>query len=1387
MNHFNLNIIFKTFRKHYIQCLFVILSFNFLSAQETVLNFNQINNDDDFSPSMISSMIQSSQGFIWIGTENGLFRYDGYNFNRYARDKQTTGNLSNNHINVIFEDSDKNLWIGTNHGVNFFDKNANNFHSIDISNDKGGRNYITSFVEDEQKNLWAGTFGGFKKINKKTKKLESVNSELDKTRVLSIFYNKNFGVFVGGSTGLKCFDPKSLKQKQLPKVMSANSEFLKSKIKKILKTKNGDLWFGTETSGAFLYSAKENLLKQFKFNPNDPTSISSNWISDIVQWDDNYIWFATKDGLSIFNNHKKIFARVKHNPLNNFSLSDNDLKCFLKDQSSSIWIGTAIGGINFYNRANLNFTKISEASNGSFGLNNSTATAIVKENDHAIWVGTNGGGLNYLDVTNKISQYYSIANNDDKNLKNIITSLVEKDRNTLLCGTFNGLFQFDKNSKHFSHIPLNGGNSKENERPVTALMVDGSDIWVGTNGNGLKKITSDGKIVNYKNGYSGGSLSDNFVMALQNRPDGIWITTQNGLNYFDKKLNKVTKIFNAKNSKPLDNNSLTVMFTDSKKRLWIGADYDGLYYLNESNNKFFVLNKNKGLTDATIKSITEDAQGNLWVGAEDFLYKIKIKNNGRFLKDSDFQITRYSSDDGISVKQFYYNAGLQLNDRLLVFGSSRGILLCNPEKIVKTSNVGKTVLTKLVVNNESIEAGRENDVLKKTISEVDEIKINYDQGYIALEFSNLNFINPQKSKYAYKISKSPSEDDWRFIGSQNRISLSNLDPGTYTLSIKSNNGDGNWNTNIKELKIEVLPPWWRTWWAYLCYVIIFVGANYAVYRFIKERIKQRREKFLEQIENEQKQEILTTQINFFTNISHEIRTPLTLIKGPVEELLSSENDEKTTYKLKTIKQNSDRLLKLVNELLDFRKAEKGYMKIYCQKQDVVSFCFEIFESYKNLAEEKNIEYKFVLNSNTIFAYFDKNQMEKVVFNLLSNAFKFTKKNGKIVFAVEKGSPAENAVFIKIKDNGIGIPENSKTSVFDRFFQVDDRGVHNVGSGVGLALSKNIVELHHGEISTPDEEGSWAKTVFQIKLQLGKKHLTEQQIVENTVSEDTKQMLIDTEYSPAEESKIFNYEEEDESELDKKTIMIVEDNEEMRKFIINILSDEYHMIEFAEAKEAIIFLEKEIPDLIICDVMMPEMDGIDFCRHIKTTEGTNHIPVILLTAKASTDNKIEGLSTGADAYITKPFNTKELRLNIANLLSSKEILRLKYSGNFILNSDSNKLKTPEELFIKKLMRIIEENLENPDFDVNMLVDKIGMSRTILYKKVNTLTNHSVANLIKNLRLKKAANIILTTSHPISEVAFMVGFNDRKHFSKEFKKVYKVSPTSYKNDTESGEIN
>lgn len=1365
--------------------IFVTLTTNRLLGQDTELNFDHINYDEVFSPSTVTDITQSKKGFLWIGTDDGIFRYDGYGFNKYAREKNPKSGLSNNHINVIFEDSRENLWVGTYHGVNVLLKNSNCFTQIDVINFKGGRNFITSIIEDNKQNIWIGTLGGVKHYNPETKLLDNIVTNTDfilnRSRVLSLFFTPEYGLIAGTSDGIQLFDPETKKLNTLPEAFLADKEFLKAKIWKITKEENGDLWFATETNGVYHYNVQNKGLTQYSCKPGSKNTLSSNWVNDIIIINENTIWFATKNGLCIFNKKEQRFTQYNHDPLISYSITDNDVKCFFKDRTGCIWVGTTSGGLDFYNKAHSNFFRIGERTHFNFGLSNPIVCSAIKENKYTLWAGTHGGGLNYIDIKTNTSESYLIDSKDPKSNRNFINVIANKDRNQLLCGTNEGLFAFDKNNKIFKQIPILNKGTQENVRPITSLVSENEEIWVGTEGNGLKHILKDGTVESYKNDWSVNSLSDNFISDIENLKDGLWVATQNGLNYFDKTLKKVTKTYQVHTNRPIRNNSLVSLFIDSKKRLWVGADYYGLFCLNETTDTFYVLDKENGFTDAAVKSITEDSKGNLWVASEDFLYKITINRSDSDLTSSDLKVTKFTSKDGISVKQFYINSAEQLNQDQLVFGGSKGLLIFNPEKVNKLINDGEIVLTKLIINNEVIDNGNENSILEKPISETSEITINYDQGYVGLEFSSFNFIDPKRNVYSYKLDSSFREDQWHTTGTQNRIYISNLSPGNYTFSIRSTTEEKGTSAHIKTLKINVLPPWWRTWSAYLAYSITLGIIIFIIIRFINNRVQLKRKLFMEHLENERKQETFNMQLNFFTNISHEIRTPLTLIKGPVEELLTLKTTPFIEERLKMVQQNSNRLLKLVNELLEFRKAEKGYMKIYCEKQDIVPFCLDIYETFKGIAVEKHIEYKLVLNSNTIPVFFDKNQLEKVIYNLLSNAFKFTKPNGKIVFAVEEGNIHENKVFITIKDNGIGIPQNCRENIFERFFQGDNSGMHQMGSGIGLALSKSIMELHKGDIVLLDEHESWASTAFQISLPLGKKHLSQDQIIETNT--DRKTYLVDSESKlfPLEHAKdnIISQDIDEESNPDKKTILLIEDNKEVRKFIFSVLQNDYHILEFPNGKEAINYMQQEIPDLIISDIMMPQMDGLELCKYIKSNESTNHIPVILLTARASTDHEIEGLSTGADAYISKPFSVSILKLNIINLLSHKEILRQKYSGSFILSLNLDKLVTPEEKFIKKLMNIIEENLENPDFDVNMIVNEIGMSRAVLYKKVNALTNHSVASLIKHFRLKKASMIILNTTYTIAEVACLVGFNDRKHFSKEFKKVYNMSPIEFKN--------
>lgn len=1370
--------------KNYILSCIIFLSISFeVVAQRSDLYFDHIDYDVSFSQSMISSIHQTKKGFIWIGTANGLISYDGYDFLRYVYNKDILNTISNNHVNVILEDNEKQLWIGTNNGLNLFNKNERSFLRVDIQKIKGGRNYISSLIQDDEKRIWIGTFGGIKKLNKQKYVLEEIsndhNSPFRKSRVLSLFYDKNYGVLVGTSKGLECFDPKNGSKKALPNALAENQDLLKSKVWKVIKEKNGDLWFATEANGVFKFDVDKNTVKNYLVSSPGKTSLCSNWVNDIAAVDNNTLWFATKNGLCVYKKDRNEFTKYGHNPLQPYSLSDDDVKCFLKDRHNDIWVGTNGGGVNFFQKTNTNFTNIREVVRPNFGLNTAFVNAVARENDGSVWVGTNGGGLNYLDFKNNTNTSYQIEGYDFDKSVNMITALINQDAQNLFCGTFNGLFKFNKNSKSFQFISLSRKDSKERERPITSLLMDNNDLWVGTNGNGLKKVMPDGTVEIYMADGSTNSLSDNFITFIENRKDGLWIATQYGLNYFDKKLKQVTRVFKAGPKSGLSNNSLTVMFTDSKGRFWVGAESGGVNIFDEKKGRFFEINRSMGFTDETIKSISEDTEGNIWISDNNLLYKIRTKNLKSVLNIKDFEITSFSSKDGLKVKQFSNNCSVRLNTKQLVFGSSNGLIVFNPSKLIKTEDKSPIVLTKLIVNNEEIRPGNKEVSMEKRISETTEITLKHDQGYIGLEFSAMNFISPEKNEYAYKLESSFNKDEWHIIGSQHYINLTNLNSGTYTLKIKTSNGGGEWNPNIKTLKITMLPPWWRTWWAYLFYIALLAGAGVVLFRFLRNRELLKQAYYLDQVEKQRQEELYKMKLDFFTNVSHEIRTPLTLISGPVEELLSSaEKNSNLEHKLKTIKNNSDRLLKLVNELMDFRKAEKGSMKIYCEQQDIVSFCFDIYESFRGIAVEKKIDYKFVLNINTALIYFDKNQMEKVIYNLLSNAFKFTSKGGKITLAVEQKDNSD-FIEIKVKDNGIGIPDNRKKKIFKNFFQLDDRGSANLGSGIGLALSKSIVELHHGEIKVQTEEDPNFNTIFTIQLKKGKEHFKKSQIVENSV-------IVEENANPISDVKteIEIYEREYPEELDssKKTVLVIDDNEEVLSFVYDILYTDYRVLKFTSGNLALEFMEKEIPDLIVTDVMMPEMDGFELCNILKTNLNTNHIPVIMLTAKSSTINRIEGLSTGADAYISKPFSIEELKLTIANLLSAKEIMRQKYGEGFIADSEEENLNTPEGIFLKKLTQIIEDNLDNTDFDVNDLVNEIGMSRTVLYKKVQTLTNQSVAGLIKNMRLKKAASLLAKTSYSVAEVTYMVGFNDRKHFSKEFKKFYSLSPTEYKSSLE-----
>ncbi|WP_136826873.1 hybrid sensor histidine kinase/response regulator transcription factor [Pedobacter cryophilus] len=1386
------------------------------SQQE--INFKHISYKEGLVQSPISNFLQDDKGFIWFGNLKGLTRYDGYEFKTFIFDENNRKSLSSNRVNVIFQDSEKNLWIGTANGVNLYNREQETFTPIDILDIKGGRNYISSIIEDAQKNIWVGTYGGLKKINKKTKRIEDIVSPnqtngLTTKPIFSLFIDKDQHIWVGTRFGLQIFDPQKNKLVSIPLVLRSDIEVANAKVLVAKQDKQGAIWFGTETSGVFAYQKNGNILTKYVASDKDAYSLASNWVKDILIYDDQTFWFATRNGLSILNTKTNKFSNYRHNPLNINSLNDDAIWSFMKDKASCVWIGTFAGGINFYYQGNSNFQNIGESIGNKMALNHLLVDAVSEDKDGSLWVGTFGGGLNYINRAKKTTEYYSLVSENSHQLRNDIKTFADDGKGNLWIGSLDGLSLFNKAAKTFKHFNFPVKDGKLSENLINAIIADENGAWIGTNGGGLRYVLPDGtskflyrkkpelQIKNYvtvdkeiasqfaasssfvPNGYFSflnardpNFISDNFIQSLAKDVDGnLWVGTQNGLNYFDQKTQKFTALYKkVKDTKfQINNNNITTLFIDSKSRLWVGTEGGGLNYFDKKTKRFFAISKNLGLGDDVIHSIVEDNSENIWISTDFGLYKLKFKNFKTPFTKQDLEITGYSANDGLISNQFSNNAGIRLKTNEIIFGGINGLSIFYPERIIKNKLAPKVAFTQILINNKEVLIDSVHSSYSKSEGEVKQIKLSYDQANLSFKYSALNFINPENSQYAYKLEGLPNSDEWQNTGKQRFVNFPNLAPGTYYFKIKAANNDGVWSDYINTLKIIVLPPWWRTWWAYSLYIILLIVAATVVINFLRNRARLKRDLYLEHLQNEKQEELYQMKLNFFTNISHEIRTPLTLILAPLEKILAVNNQSVIAKQLDLIKNNADRLMKLVTELLDFRKAEEGHMKIHCAYQDIVPFCKEIFESFTGLAIDKNITYQFEAPQHPIFIYFDRNQLEKVVLNLLSNAFKFTDVDGKITLSISPKTDNKNWLDIKVIDNGKGIPEDIQDKLFESFFQVDDGGRQNIGSGIGLALSKSIVELHKGAIKVTSHASQQNLTTFTISLQTGKNHLKESEIVSETVfTEDFKSTPI--------LNKQPTLLDEDNHHLVKEKkyqLLLAEDNEEVRKLIIDILTDEYHVVDFSNGLEAMEYMKNEIPDLIISDIMMPVMDGIELCNQVKNNESTNHIPMILLTARASTAYQVDGLSSGADAYISKPFSPQVLTLNIKNLLRAKEVMREKFSQQITLEPTKITITSPEEKFINKLMQIIEDKMGDPEFDVNELVNEIGMSRTVLYKKVQALTNYSVADLIKQMRLKKAAELFKTATFPVAEVAYMVGFNDRKHFSKEFKKQFEVSPSEY----------
>lgn len=1310
------------------------------------LAFKHITFQDGLVQSPITAMLQDRKGFVWIGSWKGLARYDGYEFRDFRHHAGSSGSISKGRVNAMLEDSQGELWIATANGLNLYHPETEQFDYFGSHKLKGGKNYVAGIVEDREGTIWVATFAGVYAVDRKVQALESY--PLSKGIAYTLLMDNRQQLWVGTRSGVQRFDPTTKRRIPLPDVLAHHPLLNSSKVLIMREDKLGDLWFATEEDGLIRYQQHSERVTVFN---ETNSSLTSNMIKDMLFDRAGNLWIGTRGGISQLNPSTGQFINHRHDAGRPSSLIDNSVWSLMKDDENNLWVGTFSGSISYYSPNNVNFQHIGSRTAGSVGFENQIVHAIAATaDDQVLWVGTFGGGLHTLDRRTGTIYHFRLPGNDRALANQHIKSLAVGPADQLWIGTLNGLFSIDISTRKFQEWPLPFEEGKLSDRLINCLAPSEAGIWVGANGNGLYFVPYDGSDpTRYLSSIEATALSDNFVNALlRDGSHGLWIGTQKGLDYLDIHTKKITKRFSKSAHSNLQSNDIQALFRDRHERMWIGTEGGGLYYFDERNETFFPLAPSQGITDDAIHAILEDQQGHIWISSDNGLFKIRFRTFRPPFTDSDVAVMHYTSQHGLSGNMYMSNAGFTAGDGNLFFGGINGLTSFMPEKIVKNEAPPRVVLTQLTIRNQQVPVGSDGP-LQRSISETRALTLQYDKRYIGIRFAGINYLNPENNTYLYRLVGLEGENEWHLAGADRMAHYTNLSPGKYTFLVKAANSDGVWSDPYP-LEITVLPPIWKTWWAYTLYALVTLSVTGAILRHIRSKELLKRDLHHEH-----------QKLEFFTNISHEIRTPLTLITAPLDRLVTQGiDDPHLARQMSIMHTNANRLKKLVNELLDFRKVEHGKMKLFYSELSLKTLLNDVYQPFNGIREEKQLRVDWYLPSSDVTLLADRDQLEKVVTNLFDNAFKFTARDGHIFIRLSRTQHnGQSWIYITVGNETVAPNPMEEKLYFEPFWQARQAPNGQKGSGIGLALVKKIVELHHGTAQALYADGH---TLLILSLPERPSHVSVDEVLDDEIVTAVTEKLEE----PALSANPIS-----------GRILLAEDHAELRLFLQDVLSPNYEVIAEADGASAWESVLRQMPDLIISDVMMPQVDGMTLCERIKSDERTNHIAVILLTAKTLHVHRLEGLQRGADCYLTKPFRVQELELHIRNLLHAKNALRRKFSQQLALDAIGIEASTNEEQFVRKILIIVDTHIDDSNFGVRELAAEIGMSKSMLYDKMQAITGMPVASFIKLVRLQRAEALFRGGNHTIAEVAFSVGFTDRKYFSKEFRRQYGASPSEF----------
>jgi signal transduction histidine kinase/ligand-binding sensor domain-containing protein/DNA-binding response OmpR family regulator len=1387
-------------QKFFILKVFLLLApFCLNETNSQSINFKHNTINEGLSQNAVFAILQDNKGFMWFGTKDGLNRYDGYSFVVYQHNPFDTTTVSANYITALFEDSRGYIWIGTlNGGLNCFDRDAEIFHHIryrSIGSNNFNTNEIKSIAEDKTGNIWVATgndglfkitlnhknysAAGYKQYIHQENKSESLSSNNTST----LFFDSKGILWVGTENGVNRFDFNSESFTHF-KIQTKNSKAPSSPydqaVNAVYESKNGTFWLGT-LSGLVKFERGNGSYKLF---PHEYEINRYGWGNIIAIIEDHLgtLWLATPGELMRFDPTTSSYDYFRNDPFNPKSISFSSISSLFTDKTGIVWVGTAGMGISLYDSKANRFSTLLKKKETISRITGFSIRSILEENDDIVWIST-AVLYRWNRKTGELKSYETSSDKLDDFGNTGVWIMIKSSDGKIWAATTEGLYRYDpvtEKAKQYKFDPAN--NSGLPQKEVYSVFEDQQkSIWIATENYFSRLVDIDkGTFQHFRYQTEVPSYEEVRTVIYQDPKGIIWLGTKNGLLRFDPLTKKIKSYqINPAVSSSINNNLIKSLCADPsepEKILWVGTAGGGLNRFNIYDETFTHFTEESGLPNNVVYGILPDKHGNLWLSTNKGLSKFNPLR-------STFR--NYDVQDGLQSNEFNTGAYFCSEKGEMFFGGIKGLNYFFPDQIKDNPNKPNIVLTNFKIRDHNISNRIDKNILQKSISRTDHLILSYNDDVITFEFAALDYSASEKNHYAYKLEN--FNEDWIYSGSVRSATYTNLPPGEYIFRVKGSNNDGVWNEEGTSLYLTITPPWWNTWWAYILYGLLFLSGLYLIRRYEMNRIHWKNQLKLEKVETDTLRNLDQLKSQFFANISHEFRTPLTLILGQVESVMSSNIELKEKGKLQVANRNARRLLTLINQLLDLSKLESGSMELKAKQHNIVSFLKSLFNSFESLAETQKIILKFESDLANIPVVFDPDKMEKVFYNLISNAIKFTPAQGEIKVSVQlssflslpNGESKENIVQIKIKDTGEGIPENRLQHIFNRFYQVDSSITReHEGTGIGLALTKELVELHKGSITVKSKLGEGSE--FIIHLPLGDLTSGKEKLVDLDVGFSSKENILnDIEtISTNHESETFKNDNQLSQNGQQEIILIVEDNNDVRAYIREQIENDYRVIEASNGEEGISNSQKEIPDLIITDVMMPRMDGYKFTKLIRSNEKTCHIPVIMLSAKAALDDKINGLETGVDAYLTKPFSAKELKATVKNLIYQREQLRKRFSSATIIKPSEVTSVSVDQEFLMKTFKIIEAHFEDEQFSVEKLAEEVSMSISQLNRKLNALINQPAGQLIRSLRLQRAADLLKQNAGSVAEICYMLGFSDQAYFSRAFKKQFGSSPSEYK---------